>query len=155
MGSDTSPKRPEGVTDVPSCRQTTASIGLSITLADVTETKRKTRGELEAEFSRAMIKFEKEHLGRGPLDARTYFVDDMVLVRLRGVLTPAEMRLAENREGQTLVKETRRQLFEVSRPLIEDIVREILGRRLISLHTDMSTKTGERIVVLSVDRSLG
>jgi uncharacterized protein YbcI len=116
------------------------------------ETKRRTRGELEAEFSRAMIKFEKEHLGRGPLDARTYFVEDLVLVRLRGVLTPAEMRLAETREGQTLVKETRRQLFEVSRPLIEEIVRDVLGSQLISLHTDMSTKTGERIVVLTVDR---
>ncbi len=119
------------------------------------ESKRRTRGELEAEFSRAMIKFEKEHLGRGPLEARTYFVDDLVLVRLRGILTPAEMRLAENREGQTLVKETRRQLFEVSRPLLEGIVQEVLGRQLISLHTDMSTKTGERIVVLTVDRSLG
>lgn len=114
----------------------------------------KTRGELEAEFSKAMIKFEKEHLGRGPLDTRTFFLNDMIIVRLRGILTPAEVKLAENREGQALVKETRRQLFEISRPVIEEIVETVVGCKLVSLHTDMSTKTGERIVVLTVDTNL-
>ena len=115
---------------------------------------RKTRGQYEAEFTKAIIKFEKEHLGRGPLEARTFFLNDMIVVRLRGILTPAEAKLAENREGQILVKETPRQLFEASRPLLEDIVREVVGRSVISLHTDMSTKTGERIVVLTVDTNL-
>lgn len=115
---------------------------------------KKTRGQLEAEFTNAIIKFEKEYLGRGPLEARTFFVQDMILVRLRGVLTPAEMKLAESREGQSLVKETRRQLFETSHELLYDIVRDMLGCRPISLHTDMSTKTGERIVVFTVDVDL-
>lgn len=115
--------------------------------------KKKTRGELEAEFTNAMIKFEKEYLGRGPQDVKTIFLSDMILVRLRGILTPAEMKLAESREGRELVKESRRQLFESSRPLIEDMVKEIAGCHVISLHTDMSTKTGERIVVLTVNRN--
>lgn len=117
-------------------------------------TRKKSRGEYEAEFSKAVIKFEKEYLGRGPLEARTFFISDMILVRLRGVLTPAEIKLAESREGRTLVKETRRQLFETSRPLLADIVSEVVGCGLISLHTDMSTKTGERVVVLTVDVNL-
>lgn len=115
---------------------------------------RKTRGQLEAEFTRAIIKFEKEYLGRGPADAQTFFIQDIILVRLKGILTPAEARLAESREGQTLVKETRRQLFESSRPLIEAIVHEIIGCNVISLHTDMSTKTGERVIVLTVDKNM-
>ena len=115
---------------------------------------KKTRGQLEAEFTQAIIKFEKEYLGRGPLEARTFFIQDMILVRLRGVLTPAEMKLAESREGQTLVKETRRQLFETSRALLDEIVRQILGCEPISLHTDMSTKTGERVVVVTVNTDL-
>ena len=114
----------------------------------------KTRGQYEAEFTRAIIKFEKEHLGRGPLEARTFFLNDMIVVRLRGILTPAEAKLAESREGQILVKETRRQLHESSRPLLEDIVRDVVGCGIISLHTDMSTKTGERIIVLTVDTNL-
>ena len=116
--------------------------------------KRKTRGQSEAEFTEAVIKFEKEYLGRGPQEARTFFLNDMILVRLRGILTPAEMKLAESREGQALVKETRRQLHESSRPLLEGVVRDILGCGVISLHTDMSTKTGERIIVFTVDTDL-
>jgi uncharacterized protein YbcI len=116
--------------------------------------KRKTRGQSEAEFTEAIIKFEREYLGRGPQEARTFFLNDMILVRLRGILTPAEMKLAESREGQELVKETRRQLHESSRPLLEGVVRDILGCDVISLHTDMSTKTGERIIVFTVDTDL-
>jgi uncharacterized protein YbcI len=113
----------------------------------------KTRGVLEDEFSKAIIRFEKEYLGRGPLEARTFFIQDMILVRLRGVLTPAELKLAESAEGQRLVKETRRQLFETSRPLIEKIVQDVCGCNAVSFHTDMSTRTGERIIVLIVDRT--
>jgi uncharacterized protein YbcI len=116
--------------------------------------KQKTRGQLEDEFTKAIIKFEKEYLGRGPLDARTYFINDMILVRIQGILTPAEAKLAETRDGRTLVKETRRQLFESSRELLKEIVQDVLGRTLINLHTDMSTQTGERIVVLTVDKNL-
>lgn len=115
---------------------------------------KKTRGEHEAEFTRAMIKFEKEYLGRGPQDVKTTFLGDMIFVRLRGILTPAELKLAERPEGRELVKETRRQLFESSRPLIEAMVQDIIGCSVISLHTDMSTKTGERIVVLTVNVNL-
>lgn len=115
---------------------------------------KRSRGEVEAEFTKAMIQFEKEHLGRGPVDARTFFIQDMILVRLRGILSPAEMQVAKTREGQALVKEMRRQLFETSRPLIEAIVKEVIGCRMISLHTDMSTKTGERVIVLTTDINL-
>ena len=113
-----------------------------------------TRGMVEAEFSKAIIQFEKEYLGRGPLDARTVFIGDMILVRLKGLMTPAEQKLAASGEGRDLVKEMRRQLFESSRPILETLVDEIIGAQLISLHTDMSTKTGERVIVLVVDEDL-
>lgn len=113
-----------------------------------------TRGEREAEFTKAIIKFEKEYLGRGPADARTFFINDMILVRLRGILTPAEVKLSEMPDGRELVKETRRRLFESSRPLLEAIVAEVIGCRIVSLHTDMSSKTGERIIVLTLDQNL-
>jgi uncharacterized protein YbcI len=107
---------------------------------------------MEAELTKAIIKLEKEYLGRGPLDARTFFVDDMVIFRLRGVLTQAEQKLAETSQGSTLIKETRRQLFETSRSLLEDIVGDILGAQIKSFHSDISTKNNERIVVLTLDK---
>ncbi|MEZ4673393.1 MAG: DUF2294 domain-containing protein [Caldilineaceae bacterium] len=74
-----------------------------------------TRGMAEAAFTKAIIQFEKEHLGRGPLDTRITFLGDMILVRLKGLMTPAEQKLAATGDGRDLVKEMRRQLFESSR----------------------------------------
>jgi len=113
-----------------------------------------TRGQAEAEFTQAIIRFEKEYLGRGPVDARTYFIKDMILVRLQGVMTPAELKLAETKDGRSLIKETRRLLFESSRPLLAEMVQQVAGAALISLHTDMSNRTGERVILLTVDRDL-
>jgi uncharacterized protein YbcI len=113
-----------------------------------------TRGMAEANFSKAIIQFEKEYLGRGPLDARTLFLGDMILVRLKGLMTPAEQKLATESDGRDLVKEMRRQLFESSRPMLEEIVRTVVGAQVVSLHTDMSTKTSERMIILVVDTDL-
>ncbi len=115
---------------------------------------KKTRGMAEAEFTTAMISFEKEYLGRGPLEARTVFIDDMVLVRLQGILTHAEKTLAQNEEGRSLVKEMRRQLFETSVPLLEEIIQQVTGCKLVSMHTDMSTATGERIAVFVLSENV-
>jgi len=114
----------------------------------------RTRGALEDEFSKAIIRFEKEHFGRGPVEARTFLLQDMIVVRLRGILTPAEKKLAESADGQKLVKQTRRQLLETSRPLIEKIVANILGCKVVSFHTDMSTRSGERVIVLTTNQDL-
>lgn len=117
--------------------------------------KQTTKGELEAQFTKEIVRFEKEYLGRGPIDARTYLINDIVLVRLRGVLTPAEEKLAENKEGRVLVKDARRQLFETSRAMLERFVKDILGAQLVGLFSDISTETGERVIVLTVDKDFG
>ena len=116
--------------------------------------KIKSRGEYEDELTKAIVKFEVEHLGRGPGQVCTYILGDLVLFRLSGVLTSAEKILTQEREGRELVKEVRRQLNEASRPQFEDIIKRILGFDVISLHTDMSAKTGERIIVLVVDGNI-
>lgn len=109
-----------------------------------------SRGEVKAAFANAIIQFEKDHLGRGPVDARVYLIDDMILVRLRGILTPIEMKLAQNSEGHALIKQLRRQLLVNSRPYLEEIVQDVLGARILSLHSDISIQTGEQIMVFIV-----
>ena len=113
-----------------------------------------SKGQIEAAISKAMIQFEREHMGRGPRDARTWLVQDMVLVRLLGVLTPAEEKLAQEPEGKTLLKQVRTQLIESSRALLESIVCDITGVPVISLHSDVSTRTGERIILLTMAENL-
>ncbi|MFW5802296.1 MAG: DUF2294 domain-containing protein [Verrucomicrobiota bacterium] len=114
----------------------------------------KTRGQIESEITEAMVRFEREYMGRGPEDARTFIIDDMVLVRLKGVLTPAENNLAAARpeeRGRMLVKQSRIELLEKGRELLEAIVNDVLGREVRSLHTDISTRTGERIIIFTLN----
>ncbi len=113
----------------------------------------KTKAELEAEISRVVMRFEKEHMGRGPLETKTHLIEDLVLIRLKGVLIPAELRLAEaehNWQGRDLVKRMRQMLIEQGRAHLDAALQEILGVPVVSLHTDISTRTGERILVFTL-----
>lgn len=113
-----------------------------------------SRGKLEAAISEALVQFEKEYMGRGPVETCTYLVDDMVIVRLRGVITRAEYHLANSDEGgrgRDLIKQTRMQLIEKARPVLEAAIRDIVGVPIVSLHTDISTLTGERLIVFTLE----
>ena len=113
----------------------------------------KTKGQLEAEISEAIIQFEKEYMGRGPKETRTFIFEDMVLIRMRGVLTPAEKQLAKVNNGDTgrmLIKQVRKELIEKARKLLEEIIKDILNTEIVSMHTDISTITGEKIIVFSL-----
>lgn len=113
-----------------------------------------SKGRLEAEISEAIIKFEKEHMGRGPKEARTFIIQDMILVRLKGVLTPAEQQLSKDPKGSGLIKQVRLCLIENSRGLLENIIHDLTGTKFTSLHTDISTKTGERVIAFSLPENL-
>jgi uncharacterized protein YbcI len=114
----------------------------------------KTKGQAESQISEVIIKFEKDYMGRGPTETKTYIIKDMVFVRLKGVLTPAEEQLAKSPEGADLIKKTRVQLLEGARVLLEKIISDITVCQVQSLHTDISTKTGERVIVFTLDKNL-
>jgi uncharacterized protein YbcI len=114
----------------------------------------KTKGEIEAEISRAIVRFEIDYMGRGPKEARTYVVEDMVLVRLNGVLTPAEEQLTKTIDGKDLVKKMRSTLLDKARPLLYQVVSDITGMKVTDLHTDISTDNGERVFVFVLEDNL-
>ena len=115
---------------------------------------RMTRGQLEAEIGRRMVRFAKEQLGRGPEGVRTHIFEDVIFVRLSGALTQGEKHLAAQADGARLIKEMRLRLMESSRAVLEDLIAEPTGMRLVSLHTDLSTRTGEEVVIFVLDRNV-
>ncbi len=116
----------------------------------------KIKGQLESDISEAIIKFEKEYMGRGPEETKTIIFDENIFIRLRGVLTPAEKKLAasDNYRGRELIKEVRLELIEKARPLLDTIISDLTGNNVVSLHTDISTSTGERIIVFTLDKKI-
>jgi uncharacterized protein YbcI len=120
----------------------------------MTSTATKSKGEIEAEISQAIVQFEIDYMGRGPKEARTYIIEDLVLVRLKGVLTPAEQQLTKSADGGELVKKMRSTLVEKAKPLLYQVVNDITGTKVVDLHTDISTASGERVFVFSLERDL-
>jgi len=111
----------------------------------------KTQGEIEAAVCEAMSRFEQEYMGRGPKDIRAYLVGDLLVVRLKGVLTAAERLPAE--KGRDLLKQVRTQLIETAQPVMMAMVQEATGVKASSLHHDISTVTGEELVIFSLVES--
>jgi uncharacterized protein YbcI len=113
-----------------------------------------SKGQVEAQIAERITRFQREDLGRGPEDVRVWIIQDLILIRLRGVLTPAERTLAKDAGGQQLVQQVRRHLLEVSRGRLDEMIRETTGVEVVSMHSDVSTQTGERIIVFTLAEDL-
>ena len=113
----------------------------------------KTQGEIEAAICQGISQFEQDYMGRGPKHIHAHLIGDLLVVRLQGVLTAAEQQLVKSlssEKGRDLLKEVRTQLMETARPLMEAMVQEVTGVRVLSLHHDISTVTGEEVVLFTL-----
>jgi len=113
----------------------------------------KSQGEIEAAICSGVSRFEQDYMGRGPKDVHTHLIGDLLIVRLQGVLTAAEQQLVKTltpEKGRDLLKQVRTQLIETARPLMETMVLDVTGCKVVSLHHDISTMTGEEIVVFTL-----
>jgi uncharacterized protein YbcI len=113
----------------------------------------KTQGEIEAAICEGISRFEQEYMGRGPKDIRAHLIDDILFVRLQGVLTAAEQHLVKSlpaEKGRDLLKQVRTHLLETARPLMEAMVQEITGIKVVSMHHDISTVTAEEVMLFTL-----
>ncbi|MBF7016080.1 DUF2294 domain-containing protein [Staphylococcus durrellii] len=113
-----------------------------------------TKGACESDISKAITQWEKEYLGRGSLSVKTDIVRDMIIVDLQGVLTPAEYNVCETQEGLLSIKRTRSKLVESGAEDLKDIILQLTGETVKSVHTDLSARTGERIIVFKLNNDL-
>ena len=130
-----------------------ASLATSVRRRIHIENYMKTQGEIEAAICEGMSRFEQEYMGRGPKDIRAHLIGDLLVVRLQGVLTAAEQHLVKSlpaEKGRDLLKQVRTQLIEIARPALEAMVQSITGIKPRSLHHDISTLTGEEVVIFTL-----
>jgi uncharacterized protein YbcI len=118
----------------------------------------KTQGEIEAAICAGLNRFEQEYMGRGPKQIQAHLFGDCLVVRLQGVLTAAEKQLVKTlpaEKGRDLLKQVRTHLIETARPVMEAMVTEITGVKVVSLHHDISTTTAEEVVIFTLAESPG
>jgi uncharacterized protein YbcI len=123
---------------------------------DAFEVAMKTQGEREAAICEGISRFEQEYMGRGPKVIHAHPIGDLVVVRLKGVLTAAEQHLAKSlpaEKGRDLLKQVRTHLIETARPVMQATVQEVTGIKVLTMHHDISTMTGEEVVVFTLAES--
>ena len=116
----------------------------------------KTSGEIEAAICQGMSRFAQDCMGRGPKDIQTHLIGDLLVVRLQGVLTAAEQHLVKSlqaEKGRDLLKQVRLQLMETGRPIMEAMVEKVTGVKVVTMHHDISTRTGEEVVLFTLTES--
>ena len=116
----------------------------------------RSQGEIEAAICEGLRRFEQEYMGRGPKDIHAYLIGDLLIVRLKGVLTVAEQQLVASlpaETGRDLLKQVRIHLIETARPIMESMIQDVTGSRVVSLHHDISTVTGEEVVLFTLAES--
>lgn len=135
----------------------------------------RSQGEIEAAVCDGVSRFQQEFVGRGPRDIRAYLLGGLLVVQLQGVLTPAERQLIAPRggggnghgdgngngngfdhdggNGRALLKQVRAHMVATGRPRLEEVVEAATGVKLVSVHHDISTVTGEEVLVFSLAES--
>jgi len=116
----------------------------------------KTQGEIEAAICEGITRFEQEYMGRGPQDIHAHLLGDLLVVRLQGVLTAAEQQLVKSlpaEKGRDLLKQVRTQLIETARQVLETMVQDVTGVKVLSMHHDISTTTAEEVVLFTLAQS--
>ena len=113
-----------------------------------------TKGQVEQEITSAMVAFQRNLTGHGPASARTYIVEDMVLIRMQGMLSPLEQHLVQREDGRKVVKDLRHTLREITREDAEAVIRTVTGCEVLSSHGDVSTRTGERVEIYVLEGNL-
>jgi len=108
-----------------------------------------SRGEIEAAICSAINRFERDYLGHGPVNIRAHLIGDLLIVRLKGVLTAAEKQLVKTHlpeRGRELLKQVRMAIIDTTRPVIDPIVETITGAKVLSVHHDINVAGDEFII---------
>ncbi len=118
------------------------------------KSKALTQVECEAAICDGILRFQEEYLGWRSEQIHAHLIKDLLVVRILGVLTLAERQLGKSlspEKGRDLIKQVRKQLLELARPMLESLVHEVAGVKVLSMHHDISTVTGEEVVAFSLE----
>lgn len=109
-----------------------------------------TPGQIADNIAKKATKFYQEALGVGPREIKVYIVEDMIMIRTKGRFLSIEQALIKNRQFD-LVKNIRQIFHEATTKEMGQIITEITKHKITSSHSDISTKTGERIEIFVLD----
>ena len=106
--------------------------------------------QIEAKISEAITKLERAQVGRAPQQVKSYIIEDIVVIRLKGILTPIEQELTKHPEGIDLIKRSRVCLIEKAQNTFKELIRNLLNVEVIAFYADISTKIDEASMIFTL-----
>jgi uncharacterized protein YbcI len=95
----------------------------------MSEEQQRTLGEMRAMISREIVRLQAEYYGKGPTRAKTYIVEDLVVVILEETFTRAEKTLADRGERDA-IQHIRRRFQQQMAESFTSIVEQATGRKV-------------------------
>jgi len=111
----------------------------------------KMKQKIESAVSQAMVKFLKVQMGEETETVITQVMGDIVIVKVKGILPPAERHMVRNQQGQRLIKDMKGRLIEKAKPLLEAMIKDLTDLEVVDIQSSFDVNTDEYIEVFKLD----
>jgi len=111
-------------------------------------------GRLLAAISNRIVALLREHYGRGPMKAKTYALDDIIVVVMRGSgFTPLEQTIMSSGEPDRVVA-MREDFQRVMADRYKQAIEELTGRKVVAFLSQAHVEPDITIETFFIDGSI-
>jgi uncharacterized protein YbcI len=111
-------------------------------------------GHLLAAISNRIVQIQREHYGRGPMKAKTYALDDLIVVVMRGTgFTPLEKTMMDSGDPERIV-EMRHEFQNVMTKRFTDTIEKLTGRKVLAFLSQAHVEPDLTLEIFFVDGPL-
>ena len=111
-------------------------------------------GQLLSAISTGIVRLMREHYGRGPMMAKTYALDDVIVCVLRGSgFTPLEQTIMQSGDGEKVV-EMRENFQDMMATSYRGLIEELTGRQVVAFLSQAHVEPDITIEMFFIDRPL-
>jgi uncharacterized protein YbcI len=111
-------------------------------------------GHLLAAISTSIVGILRDHYGRGPMKAKTYALDDIVVVVMRGSgFTPLEQTIMDSGQPERVIA-MREDFQRVMAQRYKQKIEELTGRKVLAFLSQAHVEPDITMEIFFIDRPL-
>ena len=111
-------------------------------------------GQLLAAISTAIVGILRDHYGRGPMKAKTYALDDIIVCVMRGSgFTPLEKTIMDSGEPERVVA-MREDFQRVMAQRYKDLIEDLTGRKVLAFLSQAHVEPDITMEIFFIDEPL-
>jgi uncharacterized protein YbcI len=109
---------------------------------------------LLSRISTEMVRAMKQFYGKGPMHAKSYFIDDLLFIVMRGGMTQSEQTML-NAGHQDTVRQFRQEFENEMTPRLSQMVEQLTGRHVINYQSQVLFDPNMSVEIFVFDDQAG